>query len=254
LSFAADVSARDMASQVREYLGIPIDVQTSWQSDEVALDQWRQALQDVGIFVFKDAFRADNYSGFSLYDETFPIIYVNNSSTKTRQIFTLFHELAHLLFQTSGVDTLSDEFIPLLPAEAQKIEVLCNQFAAAFLLPDDELELAIVGREPSEATAHELAALFHVSRESIFRRFLDRGLIDNATYTEAAQRWASQQKKGTGGDYYNNQFAYLGGDYVSLVLNQYYTARISETQASDYLNIAPKNFATFEARYARREQ
>jgi Zn-dependent peptidase ImmA (M78 family) len=34
-------------------------------------------------FVFKDTFRLEGYSGFSLYDDPFPIIYVNNSSTKT---------------------------------------------------------------------------------------------------------------------------------------------------------------------------
>ena len=53
------------------------------------LKAWRKTLLDVGIFVFKDAFRVDDYSGFSLYDDVFPIIYVNNSSAKTRQIFTL---------------------------------------------------------------------------------------------------------------------------------------------------------------------
>jgi Zn-dependent peptidase ImmA (M78 family) len=252
LSFQPEVSADDMASQVREYLGISLDVQRSWQSDEVALQQWRQALQSVGIYVFKDAFITRGYSGFSLYDEAFPIIYVNNTSTKTRQIFTLFHELAHLLFHTSGVDSLTDDYIPRLPPDARQIEILCNQFAAAFLIPQDEFEAAIVGREPSEETAGELAATFHVSRESIFRRFLDRGLIDERTYAEAARKWAAQQKQGGGGDYYNNQLADLGTDYVGLVLSHYYQDRISETQAADFLNIAPKNFATLEARFARR--
>lgn len=254
LHFSPETSASDMASRVRKYIGVPIDVQTAWDSDESALEEWRQAIQRVGVFVFKDAFRTEGYSGFSLYDDAFPIIYVNNTSTKTRQIFTLFHELAHLLFHTSGVDTLSDDYISRLPLDSQRIEVLCNQFAATFLVPDEEFEAALVGKEPSEDTAHELARLFHVSRESIYRRFLDRNLIGEDTYTEAAERWAGQKRKGKGGDYYNNQLAYLGGDYVGLVLNQYYRNRIDEAQASEYLNIAPKNFSTFEARYARREQ
>ena len=79
--------------------------QYAWPDDETALKTWRKVLTDAGVFVFKDAFRVEGYSGFSLYDDEFPIIYVNNSATKTRQIFTLFHELAHLLFHTSGIDT-----------------------------------------------------------------------------------------------------------------------------------------------------
>src|SRR5262249_51641329 len=139
-------------------------------------------LFSVGVFVFKDAFRIDDFSGFCLFDDTFPIIYANNSATKTRQIFTLFHELAHLLFHTSGVDTETDDYLPRLTGAARRIETLCNRFAARFLVPEETLNAALVDREISEQTAEALAARFHVSRESIFRRFLDRGLIDETQY------------------------------------------------------------------------
>jgi len=153
LSFPLDVNLRTMAEQVRAYLGVSLDAQRSWQDDETALENWREAAFDAGIYVFKDAFREEEFSGFCLYDDVFPIIYVNNTSAKTRQIFTMFHELAHLLFHTSGIDTVHDEFISHLTGEAQRIEVLCNRFAAEFLLPEAELTAAIRGLEPSEATA-----------------------------------------------------------------------------------------------------
>ncbi|MCP4567564.1 MAG: ImmA/IrrE family metallo-endopeptidase [FCB group bacterium] len=70
------------------------------------------------------------FSGFCLYDETFPVIYINNSQPATRQIFTLFHELAHLLLRTGGIDTPNDEYIQHLQGEAKQIEISCNQFAA----------------------------------------------------------------------------------------------------------------------------
>jgi hypothetical protein len=35
------------------------------------LKRWREAIFSVGIYVFKDAFRVDEYSGFCLYDEIF---------------------------------------------------------------------------------------------------------------------------------------------------------------------------------------
>jgi Zn-dependent peptidase ImmA (M78 family) len=136
LRFPDDISIDGLAGRVRDYLGITLTDQSGWPDDETALKAWQKSLHDVGIFVFKDAFRVEGYSGFSLYDDLFPIIYVNNSSTKSRQIFTLFHELAHLLFHTSGIDTLDDRYIPRLSGKQKRIEILCNQFAAQFLVPE----------------------------------------------------------------------------------------------------------------------
>jgi hypothetical protein len=121
--FNSDMSLSDMTQMVREYVGVSLEDQIDQSDDEAALKLWRQKLLDAGIFVFKDAFRMDAYSGFCLYDDVFPIIYVNNSSAKTRQIFTLFHELAHLLFHTSGIDTPNDDYINGLTGESKKIEI-----------------------------------------------------------------------------------------------------------------------------------
>ncbi len=159
------------------------------------MKQWRDALYRVGIFVFKDAFREESFSGFSLYDDVFPIIYVNNSPAKTRQIFTLFHELAHLLFHTSGIDPLDDQYIERLPDRPQHIEVLCNRFAAQFLVPEKAFEAAFSGQQATERTAEIARRSFHVSREFIFRKFLDRGLITQDDYGRAARRWAAQKQK-----------------------------------------------------------
>lgn len=251
LEFSANDSVIDIATIVRDFIGISLEEQISWNSTDDALKGWRKALLSVGVFVFKDAFYEDSYSGFCLYDEVFPIIYVNNSAAKTRQIFTLFHELAHLLFHTSGVDTLEDIFIPNLTDEAQKIEILCNKFAAEFLLPEAVFEGAIVGQQPNEQTAVILAERYHVSREFIFRRFLDRNLINRETYTAAAKEWASQKKRGAGGNPYWTKIAYLGRDYMQLALGQYHQNRINQRQLADYLDTKPRYVGALEEYYAR---
>lgn len=252
LRFPDTVSLDVMASRVRDYLGVTLADQYAWPEDDTALKMWRKALQDVGIFVFKDAFKADGYSGFSLYDEAFPIIYVNNSATKTRQIFTLFHELAHLLFHTSGIDTIEDSYIPTLPASQKRIEILCNSFAARFLVPETAFIEAIRGFDHSEQTAEQLAQRFHVSREVIYRKFLDRDWIDQGDYIEAVQRWTSQrQSGGSGGDRYWTKIAYLGRDYIALALSQYYKNRIDETQLAEYLDTKPKNLSALEGYFSK---
>jgi len=133
LEFPPNIRVEEMARQVRAYLHVPMDEQLAWVDNDAALKAWRINLLNVGVFVFKDAFREEDFSGFCLYDQLFPIIYVNNSSSKTRQIFSLFHELAHLIFHTSGIDTIADNHVPALPNPARRIEILCNRFAAEFL-------------------------------------------------------------------------------------------------------------------------
>ena len=251
LKFANDVDLVDAADEIRTYLGISLEKQQSWQDDDTALKEWRQALQAVGVHIFKDAFKSDEFSGFCLFDDVFPLIYVNNSSAKTRQIFTLFHELAHLLFNTSGIDTLHDNHIPQLQGNSKSIEIFCNRFAAEFLLPESVFAAAMKGQKATEAAAELLASRYHVSREFVFRRFLDHEWIDESTYTEAAKRWSQQRGGGSGGDYYWTKLSYLGRDYVALALTEFHQSRISETQLAEYLDTKPKNLAGIEDYFAR---
>jgi Zn-dependent peptidase ImmA (M78 family) len=254
VEFTARMSPDVMAARVRNYLGVTLEQQTAWRDDDEALKQWRQTLLSVGIFVFKDAFREERFSGFSLYDDVFPIIYVNNSAAKTRQIFTLFHELGHLLFHTSGIDPQDHGYIDRLAERSRNIEVLCNRFAAQFLVPERAFEAALAGMRADERTAEILAARFHVSREFIFRKFLDRDLITQDDYVLAARRWVEQKQGGTGGDSYWNKLAYLGRDYVALAFSQYHANRITETQLGEYLDMKPKNVGTLEEYFVRAAQ
>lgn len=253
LRFEPRVNITEMATAVRQYIGITLDEQRGWRTDEIALKEWRAALQRVGVFIFKDAFRARELSGFCLYDDEFPIIYVNNSSSKTRQIFTYFHELAHLIFHTSGIDKVRDRYIDRLTGDSRQIEILCNSFAAEFLLPQNAFERAVAGRPANEATAELVAAQFHVSREVVFRRFFDRGHISEAQYREAADRWNAQQAepRTPGGNPYWTKLTYLGRDYVALALGQFHRNRIDETQLADFLDTKPRYVGTLEDYFGR---
>jgi Zn-dependent peptidase ImmA (M78 family)/transcriptional regulator with XRE-family HTH domain len=255
LAFEDSVSVEAMATRVRDYLGVTLVDQYAWADDDAALKAWRKSLLDSGIFVFKDAFRVGGYSGFSLYDDVFPIIYVNNTSAKTRQMFTLFHELAHLLFHTSGIDPLEDRYISTLPVRQRRIETLCNRFATRFLVPETAFAEAIAAHDHSERTAETIAVRFHVSREMIYRKFLDRRWIDQAEYNRAARQWASQRQPGSGGgDFYRSTISYLGRDYMSLAFNQYYQSRIDAEQLGEYLNTKPRNISTLEEYFSRGSQ
>ncbi|KVF18110.1 DNA-binding protein [Burkholderia vietnamiensis] len=249
LSLSEPVSRQ--AARVRDALGITLDEQASWRNDELALKQWRKAVEEAGIFVFKSAFRQREISGFCLMDDAFPIIYLNNSTTKTRQIFSLMHELAHLLLNMNGLSKLDSGYIDALPQAERKIERFCNAIAAEILIPHavfDRLAATLPANveSVSEEAFAELAGYFGVSREAMLRRLLDQGRVSPAFYRSKAAMWSAQRRDTAGGSYYANQGAYLSDRFAREVVGRHYRHQITLEQAADFLGIKPKSFAGFE--------
>jgi hypothetical protein len=84
----------------------------------------------------------------------------------------------------------------------------------------------------------------------IFRKLRDAGIIDATDYAEAHRRAEEAERDlGGGGNWYNNQMAYLGRAYIGLALSAYRQHRITESQLADYLLVAPKNVGGLEERY-----
>ena len=244
-------SVDNISNAIRDYLGVSIAEQSSWKNPETALENWREVFANVGIYVFKGAFRSDEYFGFCLEESEFPIIYVNNSSTKTRQIFALFHELGHLLFHTSGIDRADDRFLRDVSDEYRRIEIICNGLAARILVPENEFERVLEGRRPDRSSAADLAEHFAVSREVIYRKYLDRGLISSDEYDDAVKFWNRQiRPPSDGGNFYNSHYSYLGARYINLAFTRYYQRRFDESKLAEYLNLKPKTLSVFEAKFA----
>ncbi|OGU78378.1 MAG: hypothetical protein A2W11_10820 [Ignavibacteria bacterium RBG_16_35_7] len=246
LSEQTDITS--LTQEIRKELNININEQSKWHSAEAAFTNWRNAFELNGIFVFKDAFKNNDYSGFCLYDEKYPVIFVNNSMPDSRQVFTLFHELGHLLFKSGGIDFRSSNYTKTFKGYYYNVEVSCNKFANGFLVPQevfDSFQLSV-----SETQFQRLADHFSVSREVILRNYLDRGIIDQMLYDELVAKWKKQaeeqKEEGEGGSYYYNKKAYLGDRYISLVYGKYYQNKITIDTVAEYLNVKAKNLPTFE--------
>jgi Zn-dependent peptidase ImmA (M78 family) len=242
LRLSRSLPPAETADQVRSYLGIDLETQTKeWRRPEDALKAWRSAIEEVGVFVFKESLRQRDVSGFCLYDEEFPIIYLNNSTTVTRQIFTLFHELAHILSRTGGVTKLDDRYIGALSGEAKRIEVFCNRFAAELLVPVADFCRRIQGLSFSDETVATLAGEYKVSREVILRRLRDLDLVSQSDYEQRASLWRREHEERTrgqgGGNYYATKVAYLGESYLRLAFSRYYQGAISIQQLADFLSV-----------------
>lgn len=253
------VSSRDdlrkLAEQIRNYLNVTLEEQLTWNDQETALKKWRSAVEEAGIFIFKRSFKQREISGFCLIDIEFPIIYLNNSTEKSRQIFTIFHELAHILLQTNGITKSDDRYINSLQGENKYIEIFCNKFAAEFLLPNhvfsEIIRETIVNVNDNDKIISKISSDYKVSREVVLRKLLDNNLISQKEYTLKVREWYSEQvgksqdkNKKSGGNPYANQATYLGENYLKLVFNKYYQGQYDIERVADYLNI--KKVATVE--------
>lgn len=254
LELSPSKNATEQAGSIRDFLGVTLEDQITWKSDETALKKWRKSIEESGVFVFKAAFKQEDISGFCLIDKHLPVVYLNNSTTKTRQIFSLLHELAHLLLGMNGLSKFDTRYIDRLPQAEKQIEQYCNAIAAEVLIPGaDFLQQARQFPADVEKTSEEqfssLANRYGVSREAILRRFLDQGRISGAFYENKAKVWNAQKKTASGGSWYLNQGAYLSDRFAKEVISRHYRHQITLEQAADFLGVKPKNFAGLEERF-----
>lgn len=248
LSFDPDTPASKMSKVVRDFLSVDLDEQFGLQDSEYALKFWRKKLEQFGISIFKDAFRADAFSGFCLYDDRFPLIYVNNTKAFTRQTFTLFHELAHLLFKTGGVDTNIDHYLEHLSGDDRLIEILCNKFAGEFLVPSSDFEAKVRGIRIDDESIAQLADRYHVSREVILRKFYDLEAVSQNYYVDRVAAWKrAATSRAPGGNYYANMGVYLSDRYLDKAFSRYHQNQIGIDQLADYLGVKVKSVPGMEA-------
>lgn len=233
------------ATQLRQFLGADLATQKSIKKKEDAFEYWRDCFHSMGIYVFKDAFKDNSLSGFCIYDVEFPVIYVNNSLSASRQIFTLFHEIYHLVHKTSGVDLFNDSKLLHQNCTDKYIEIACNRFAGEFLVPTDDFLKVTQKMAPTDDNVTKLAALYCVSNEVILRKFLDNNKITEDYYENKSEEFTQeyfrfkekQKDKSSSGDYYNTQAAYKGKQYMQLAFGKYYTNQIDIVQLARYMNM-----------------
>ena len=236
-----DIHEQNFYEKLRDVLGVDIELQKKAKNMSDAFEMWRSAFYECGVYVFKEAFKDNSFSGFCLYDIKYPVIYINNSMSYSRQIFTLFHELCHILIKTSGIDKADDDYISRLELDNRKLEMICNMFAGKFLVPTNDLLKLIDNVEINEKNIEKLSKKYSVSRDVILRKLLDRGKISKEAYEKKHSDYQDEMYRkpinNGGGNYYNTKKAYLGENYINDVCSNYYSGKIDLYETANYLNV-----------------
>ncbi|PKL23835.1 MAG: hypothetical protein CVV47_13580 [Spirochaetae bacterium HGW-Spirochaetae-3] len=232
--FLDAIKLKEKSEQIRllrQKLGISSIDQTHFSNTNTAFREWRKAIEEkLGILVFQFSFPTEDAQGFCLAESLPMVIIVNGNYAPANRIFTLFHEIAHLLQTQSGLCGWE--------SEDNHDEFICNDFAGYFLLP-------IVSECSDLFELQRRSTRAKVSREVYLRRLESEKLISKSIFFEwlAEIRKEGLQKQKIKSDKpvivlpEVKSRSIRGDRYYNSVLDSLRTDRISFPQASRLLDV-----------------
>lgn len=234
----------NVGKQIRAILDISIGMQLSWKGEGAALQAWRSALERIGVLVFLLPLGKESARGFSLFSDSAPAIAVNTAWNTTARIFTMLHELGHLVTRTNSICAEVGAGSSGTPDGG--LERWCEKTAAAALMPRDSIAGALSGwgnPDPSIQTASKVAVAFRVSLRAAALRMVSLGHADWGLYAavKAATDGKGTARGGTGRTRPKIRIDEYGRRTTRLVLEGIDREIIGPAEAMGFLDVSYRN-------------
>jgi Zn-dependent peptidase ImmA (M78 family) len=252
---------KQAAARFREFIDLSLAEQKSWKPDD-AYNNFQKKVESLGIYVFKLPLPMPEVRAFCLTG-SFPVVVLNKDDSKNGRIFSLFHELCHILFNEN--DVFKDSSSGNLTKGYAETERFCNQFAASFLVPDDSF-MEDIGKNNltknkiRDQDIQRFSSSYNVSNEVIARKFLLLDLITEDFFWSRKRAWDAAAralkekqnealKDNDGGMNQGIKIIYeKGRPYVAGVVNAYHQGLISSSDLSNYLETKLSNLPKINER------
>lgn len=241
-----------LAEKIRKILNISFETQQKWIKNEnrkikydhsVFLYEWKEIFADLGILVFEtEEIDKNEMSGMSIYFDECPIIILNGKTAHNRRIFTLMHELVHLIKKESSICDID--------RHNQK-EAFCNKVAAEILVPEKTLVDENIFFKNGNLKLGKLSHLYGVSKQTIVFKLYSAKKISNKQKenlikeieeknleNEIKKAEANKKRKGGGMAPAMKKKKYEGKPYTRFILNAYENEIISSSKFMRYLDIS----------------
>lgn len=232
----------ELAQEFRKYLGV--DLFKSEKPDQL-LANYKQILEEqLQVSIIELPLKADDVRGFSISGDI-SIVVLNEGDYPSIKLFSLFHEMYHLIKRTSGICSIEIE------QSAGNIEADCNLFAAEFLAPLDDLDkelqkLPQFSKGPftaeDDSTISDLSKIYGVSKQVIMLRLLRLGYTTQKEYEQFKKMGEAKAKgKGFGRRDWDKVFQNrVGNLVVKEAGNAYRSGKISYAEVMDVLSMKAK--------------
>lgn len=245
-----------IARRIMEALGLTARLREESKAWDGYLRVLIERAEDAGALVLRSGTVGNNthrpldveeFRGFALVDAWAPVVFVNTRDVPPAQIFTLVHELVHLVIGVEGVSNapVAKEASRQLRSE----EELCNRVAAEVLLPGEEFAAAWSSQTRLAENAQGLARRFKVSQLVVARRALDDGLVTPQEYwpfvrrrMAEAQRQRDTQREGDGGPPFLTMVkVHNGRGFIATVVRAVRAGELSYREGARLLGTKPKH-------------
>ena len=239
-----------IVNDIRQTLGLSENWASQLGSWEEAQNYLIETIEDKGIItVFNGVVENNGYRkipvdecrGFVLVDDIAPFMFINNADSKSAQMFTIVHELAHIWTgHSAGFD-----FRKLQPAD-DPIEILCDQVAAEFLVPEN----AFNEKWNANPNIRSASRYFKVSEIVIARRALDTGKLSKAKFFEFYNEYLNREfnkkeNQSTGGNFYATTRKRLSVTFANHIKNAVKTGQLLYRDAYKLTSLKGDTFQTF---------
>lgn len=216
---------------LRELLDVSVEDQISWKTESEAYKKWRLAVEEkLGILIFQFSMPMDEVHGFCFADNLPYAIVTNSNHPYTGRIFTILHELAHILRHKSGICLYEKA------TKKQKEEWECNSFAGKFLAPSNLIE-----KTDNLSDIASYSSKLNISREVYLRRLKEENKISDMRFFKLLDQikatYKIDKKKGGFVKPEVKSRATRGETFFNMVLDAMYNNQISYTRASNALNL-----------------
>jgi Zn-dependent peptidase ImmA (M78 family) len=238
------------AAHIRTALGFDVDARRQMPTWTEALRHFIGQADAAGVLVMvsgvvgsnnRRKLDPDEFRGFALSDDLAPLVFINGADSKSAQMFTLAHELAHIWL---GRSALSD--VGPASAPTNDVEIWCNRVAAEMLVPLAALRQAYNRRAVLSEEANRLARLFKVSTLVVLRRIHDAGGLTREELWQAYEDELTQlreTRKESGGDFYLTQAVRVSKRFARALIRSTFEGQTSFTEAFRMLGL--KKMSTF---------
>ncbi|CAN5189876.1 ImmA/IrrE family metallo-endopeptidase [soil metagenome] len=216
----------ETAAAIRAHLHFSVEERAGLPTWSDALRRFIEQADSAGVLVMINGIVGSNTSrkldyrefrGFALADPLAPLVFINGADSKSAQMFTLAHEIAHLWL---GESALSDAGADASPTN--RVERWCNQVAAELLVPLESIRRAYRESAGIAPEVHRLARQYKVSTLVILRRLHDSGALTRTqlaeTYAAEVARLQGLVNEGGGGDFYRTQAVRVGKRFARALI------------------------------------
>lgn len=255
LSFVGSVDLQTQHKKVADAIKTKLGLARSWAASKYTwtdtLSHLRDCIESIGVLVVTNGvvgnnnnrrLNAEEFRGFVLCDAQAPLIFVNGSDAKSAQVFTLFHELAHLWL---GKSAIFDGKQLENPSDA--VERFCNAVAAEATVPAADIKALWPQHQPDDVYFAQLSRHFKVSPITIGRRLLELGLITEKEFFDFYSDYQKADKSAgvpdsTGGNFYYIQNNRIGKRFARAVASAAYEGKLSYTDAFHLTGLTAATF------------